>query len=544
MKEKFNIKEYSISIIMSFALMFMLIIYEPIVAYATNTDDYWFNFATLLTNNLLIFAIMFFSLLIFSLVIYVISKKVKKKIIYDIYLAIYFIGFVATYIQGNYLAGSLPTLDGSPIIWSNYTKQCIISIVLWIVLIIINVFLYKKFKKEYNNILKYSSLAIFAMLFVSLTSILVTNKEIYVQKGTYTTTTNNINHISKNKNFFMLVIDMADSKTFDTVLKDTGKEILLKDFTYYPDTLGAYPFTRESIPFMLSGEWFIEQDTFTNYYNNAMNNSLFLEKLKNENYDINIYESDLNWTDKKSLEIDNIEVINFEVDRISLFKQEAKYLLFKYLPFNLKKYSRIESLNYTLCRKNNLNINNPYKMENSIIYDELNTLKLQKNNYFQFLHIEGGHYPWDTNKNFEKIKNGTYEEKLESAIAVLEKYINRIKESGQYDNSVIIILADHGNNGYDPIGRQNPILYIKGINEENKKMNISDKKVSFDDLNKSIYYDLLAGKKNVDLLKNINKDRKRRFIWYKNYDKMYEQLLDGHAWETEKLKNTGKKYER
>ena len=148
------------------------------------------------------------------------------------------------------------------------------------------------------------------------------------------------------------------------------------------------------------------------------------------------------------------------------------------------------------------------------------------------------------NKDFEKIENGTYEEKIESSIVVIEKYLDRIKESGQYDNSVIIILADHGNNGYDPVGRQNPILYIKGINEKNIKMKVSDKKVSYDDLNQSIYYDLLDGKKSDDLLTNIDKNRKRRFIWYKDYDKLYEQVLDGHAWETDKLKNTGKKYER
>ena len=75
-------------------------------------------------------------------------------------------------------------------------------------------------------------------------------------------------------------------------------------------------------------------------------------------------------------------------------------------------------------------------------------------------------------------------------------------------------------------------------------MKVSDKKVSYDDLNQSIYYDLLDGKKSDDLLTNIDKNRKRRFIWYKDYDKLYEQVLDGHAWETDKLKNTGKKYER
>lgn len=544
MKEKLSFKEFSASLIMFFTLAFMLFIYEPIVAYSSNVNDYWFNFKTLVLNNLLIFIGVLLSFSVLSFIIYFVSKKLKKDIIYKIYLMIVFIVFIATYIQGNYLAGSLPTLDGSPIIWSNYTKQSLISIGMWLVLIVINIILYKKLSKEYTSIVKYVSLAVFAMLSVSLVSILLTNKEIYVEKGSYTATTDNINQISKNKNFLMLVVDMADSKTFNNVLKNMGKEELLKDFTYYPDTLSAYPFTRESIPFMLSGEWFVEQDTFTNYYNDVMDNSKFLKTLRDKNYDINIYESELGWTNEKALDVNNIKAVNFEIDKSNLFKQEFKYLSFKYLPFNLKKYSNIESLDYTLCRKSDLDTNNIYKMENDFVYDELNSLKTQKNNYFQFLHIDGGHYPWDMNKDFEKIENGTYEEKIESSIVVIEKYLDRIKESGQYDNSVIIILADHGNNGYDPVGRQNPILYIKGINEKNIKMKVSDKKVSYDDLNQSIYYDLLDGKKSDDLLTNIDKNRKRRFIWYKDYDKLYEQVLDGHAWETDKLKNTGKKYER
>lgn len=544
MEKKLSFKEFSASLIMFFTLAFMLFIYEPIVAYSSNVNDYWFNFKTLVLNNLLIFIGVLLSFSLLSFIIYFVSKKLKKDIIYKIYLMIVFIVFIATYIQGNYLAGSLPTLDGSPIIWSDYTKQSLISIGMWLVLIVINIVLYKKLCKEYTSIVKYVSLAVFAMLSVSLVSILLTNKEIYVEKGSYTPTTDNINQISKNKNFLMLVVDMADSKTFNNVLKNMGKEELLKDFTYYPDTLSAYPFTRESIPFMLSGEWFVEQDTFTNYYNDVMDNSKFLKTLRDKNYDINIYESELGWTNEKALDVNNIKAVNFEIDKSNLFNQEFKYLSFKYLPFNLKKYSNIESLDYTLCRKSDLDTNNIYKMENDIVYDELNSLKTQKNNYFQFLHIDGGHYPWDMNKDFEKIENGTYEEKIESSIVVIEKYLDRIKESGQYDNSVIIILADHGNNGYDPVGRQNPILYIKGINEKNIKMKVSDKKVSYDDLNQSIYYDLLDGKKSDDLLTNIDKNRKRRFIWYKDYDKLYEQVLDGHAWETDKLKNTGKKYER
>ena len=196
------------------------------------------------------------------------------------------------------------------------------------------------------------------------------------------------------------------------------------------------------------------------------------------------------------------------------------------------------------CRKGEMKYESAFNPDNKVVYDTLDKIKVKNKNYFQFLHIDGGHYPWNMNKDFELIENGTYEEKIESSITVIDKYLDRIKESNQYDNSIIIILADHGNNGYDPVGRQNPSLYIKGLNEKHDEMQISNKKASYVDLNDSIYYDLLKGKKSTELLSEIDDNRVRRFIWYKDYDKMFEQTLDGHAWETDKLKNTGKKYER
>ena len=543
-KMKKYIKEMLPAIILTITTNFMLFIYEPFTIYSSTTEDFWFGINKLVTNNLFFAAIGVVFLLLLSNIVYFINKHTKKKVIYNIFICIFNICFVATYIQGNYLAGQLPTLDGTPIQWSNYTTVSIISCVMFFIVLAINVFIYIKFNEKYKKIICFVSAAIFIMLFVSLASILASNQQIYEPKGINTATNKDINKLSSNKNFLILLVDMEDSKTFDKVVKEDNKEYLFKDFTYYPDTLSAYPFTRESIPFILSGMWFEEKTSFADYYNMALNESKFIQKLKDNKYDVNIYEQDLPWTDSKALEINNIEAINSDMDKILFFKQEAKYILFKYLPFPLKKYSKIETLDYNVCRIEDTDNEGIFKLDNKIVYDVLDDIMLQKENYFQFVHIEGGHYPWTLNKDFEEIEDGTYEDKIESSITVIEKYLDRIKKSGQYDNSIIIILADHGNNGYEAIGRQNPILYIKGINELHDEMQISDKKVSYVDLNDCIYDNLMDGKTGEDVLPEIDDNRVRRFIWYRDYDDMYEQTLDGHAWETEKLIDTGERYKK
>ena len=61
-------------------------------------------------------------------------------------------------------------------------------------------------------------------------------------------------------------------------------------------------------------------------------------------------------------------------------------------------------------------------------------------------------------------------------MTVTMAYLNKLREAGVYDNSVIIILSDHGYNiegeavkvaqkNENETGRQHPILFVKGLNE-------------------------------------------------------------------------------
>ena len=106
-------------------------------------------------------------------------------------------------------------------------------------------------------------------------------------------------------------------------------------------------------------------------------------------------------------------------------------------------------------------------------------------------------------------------------------------------------MSDHGYNIDGRIeGRQNPILYIKGMNEHHK-MNTSDKPISQEDLI-NIYDDLLDGKKSTELFKDIPNKRTRRYLLYaytkENHMVEYEQT--GKAWDLETLKKTGREFNR
>ncbi len=540
------VKDMLPAFVIGFILSFMLFIYEPITMFANNPNDLWFDIKTLLPVVGLLFVSCLVIVISAYLLFYFLAKKVlKKDNIYKYLLIIGFILLITTYIEGNYLVGMLPVLDGTAIIWSDYTKASIISLVVLIIITIIASILIKKIKLDKTiTSLKYVSLAIGAMLLMSLLTTTMTtadlNKDINV-----TATTKNLENYSDDENFIIFLLDAVDSKMFDNVVKENKHAQLFKDFTYYPDTMAAYPFTRDSIPFILSGIWNNNEEEFAKYYVKALDNSKLLESLYNNNYDVNIYDTEILYNSKNATKIKNLTLNNKYNFRL-FANQEIKYSLFKYLPFYLKKYSHIESMDFN---KTKIVENDVFDLDDIVYYENYLEKQLVKkdNKQFKFIHIEGGHVPFNLSEDVKYIKDGagTYDQKLEGCIKIVEKYLNKLKESNVYNNSNIIIMADHGYSFIGAEGRQNPILYIKGKNEEHKKMNVSDKAISYTDLN-SAYIDLLNGKKSNELFKDITDKRDRRYLFYiyNQEDHMIEYTQTGKAWDLNTLVKTGKEFNR
>ena len=537
------------SYILSFVICFMFFIFEPITMYSGNIDDLWFDFSMMIFPLIKLFLISFVGLSIFySIFYYIFCKKLNKHKVYYILLIISFILFIVSYIQGNYLAGNLPGLNGDEIIWSDYNSDSLISIALLLLICSIMVMFTLKF--GYNKVIKgikYISLIIFAMLSVSLITTLLTTNILDVHKNSYAMTIDNLNNVSNDKNFFIFLVDAVDSRKFNEVTSNSEYQDTFENFTYYPDTMSAYPFTRDSIPFILSGIINENKDSFSDYSTKAYSNSPFFNKLENLKYDINVYESELIWNSDDIEILSNVKNIQGKVYEKSFYKQEIKYLLYKYLPFYLKKYSKIETMDFKNCR---IAIDTQYfEWDDYSAYNNIknNNLNIVSKKYFNFTHIEGAHRPFNISEDFSTIENGTYEQKLIVCLKIINLFINRLKENNVYDNSVIIIMSDHGFN-YEDIelveGRQNPILYIKGI-DEHHEMYTSDKPISYFDL-MDAYNDLLEDKKSDELFPNIEYPRTRRYIWYMwtKEDHMVEYEQTGKAWDMDTLVKTGREFNR
>lgn len=526
-----------------FVFCFMLFLYEPLIMYGTNVNDFWFDLGIIIGPTLVIFFCSFLVIAIGATLVYLVSKKIfKKECFYLGVLAIFFYCLLSTYIQGNFLIGNLPKLDGSLIDWNVYKIDNIVSIIIYIILFIALIILCRKFSlKVISKYMMYVSIVIFCMLSCSLFSVMF-REEVFVKKASLgIVTEDNINNISLNKNFLILLVDAIDGQKFHKIIEEEKKRSIFNDFTSYDNVLAGYPFTQESIPLILTGKKYKNETSFREYYSTSLNDSTLINNLEKKNYDINIYESELIWNEQNGKKISNIK--NFKIKdfkTLNFLKQETKYILFKYLPYALKIFSRIETMNFNYCIER-YEWNNLDNYKNFINSD----LVKQDKNYFQFIHLEGAHYPFNYDENFEFKETGTFEDKIKASINLVDAYLNRLKNNNLYDDSVIVIMSDHGYNINNvAMDRMNPILLLKGFNEKHDLIT-SDKPIMHEDL-KVAFQDLLDGSKSTELFSEIKFGRKRRFLFYEYScnDNMVEYETVGHATDTKKYIETNNVYKR
>lgn len=547
-------KDFLLAIVLSFAVSFNIFLYEPLTMYANNIDDFWFDLYTLFGPTLLLFFTTFSLILFVFFIIYMVATKINHPNIYYILISISSFCFICLYIHSNFLTSFLPSLDGETISWNDPTANTI-SIITCLVITVICIISFIKFKPRKTALYcAYAICAIFAMLFVSLSSTLFST-DIFLSKDIIANSTDkNINLISNNNNYLVFLVDAVDSVNFNKIVNsNTDYQKTLKDFSYFPDTVSGYAFTRDSIPFIFSGEWNENKVPFPEYSTNAFDKSRFFNKLSENDYNKNFYDSDFTWNSTKALEFDNIISAEKNPKKLTLLKQEVKYYLYKSLPFPLKQLSNIENLDFAATQPpqeySRFNWTDLYFYNN---YLEQPLTKTDQN-YFQYVHLEGGHTPFNVSKDITEIPNnsgtyegsGTYEEKLEATMKVISAYLQRLKDNDAYNNATIVILADHGYWHTDSADRSNPILYVKGRDEKHSQINISDKQVSYADLC-NMFIELLDGKSSTEIFSDIpTKGRVRRYLFntFNHEEHMEEYEQTDKAWNYDTLKPTGRTFD-
>ncbi|MBQ1469161.1 MAG: hypothetical protein IIZ27_11850, partial [Solobacterium sp.] len=266
----------------SFALIYLLFVYGPLEIYAHNISEFWFDIYVMMTSIVPVFFLLWF--LITGILLLVRRYSQRWFMILSM---VVFGTFLVFYIQGNFFVSNLPSMDGTTIRWSEYTKDMIISVCL-VILVIAVLCLGDYFIRErMRGMMSLISILISAVLVITTVS-LAFSTNILNRKLHYIITDQENMTLSQDKNFLILLLDAVDSRmVYEQYTKDPEYyEEAFEDFMYYPDTAGAYSFTHEAVPFIMNGVWYENDQDFHDLQLTEMANSPLFRTLEQDHWSI------------------------------------------------------------------------------------------------------------------------------------------------------------------------------------------------------------------------------------------------------------------
>lgn len=292
-----KLKDIESGVWLSIATCFMLFLYAPMELLFTNQDEFWFDLYILVPIMLVVFVI---TVSVSIMLFYIFRARGGGRI-----LEVYFIVFFCSYIQGNWLTGGLPILDGRRIEWQNSAERTK-SIILWVIVTIVVAALYKLRKKYFGKIVKVVSICMILMFCITILILAIENRG-FEKKSSLVMTQNDMFEMSSDGNFIILVLDAVDAMRLQTLI-DSDEEYseIFKDFTFYNNMVGAYPFTKHSIPYILTGQWFENETEFRDYEVEAYRSSPLLAMLEDKNYTMSVYTAELLLEDNVDKRFNNI----------------------------------------------------------------------------------------------------------------------------------------------------------------------------------------------------------------------------------------------
>jgi hypothetical protein len=145
---------------------------------------------------------------------------------------------------------------------------------------------------------------------------------------------------------------------------------------------------------------------------------------------------------------------------------------------------------------------------------------------FKLLHLQGTHLPWVMDEKGEPCRHSALDSDLRQARGSLEmvySLLQKLTEQNSYDNSLIIIMADHGQQPtsrsavlLDPSTLYRPLLLVKRPQDKHETMPVNDTPIHLCDTSGAILAELGLQRSNKDFSWfNVPKDlaEQRRKEW-------------------------------
>ena len=502
----------------SLLIPFMLCIIGPLEIYTGNLSEfnfYLYDFIFYCILSTIVVFVVFYSF--FSFIPCGISK-------YFYILALYFV--VMSYLQNMFLNKGIANTDGSKVEWDNLQSEKITNLIIWVVIFVIVLFIsFIKRDIVYSVSVKLSTiiLAIFIVEFIGLVVTALGHKGV---DNNYVLSGRNQYELGYDQNIIVLLLDEYSNEDFEEMLElDNDLCNELKDFTYFSNADSHYCYTLPSIPHILSGvevDTTIEKEEWLEKIWKEEKCSSFYEELHNSEYICEIYPGYDEYVvlgDYKNIMncFDNVDKKKPRTNGFLIYRLFEKMTLYKYVPIVAKEPFEQDYNVFTQTVIYDLE-DGSIDYYNGKVYEHVvnKGLKVSDDikNKYSFYHLGGCHGPYNTAADGTYMEDSTIEDARLGINELLKAYIQELKGMGKYEDSLIIIMADHGM--HTDKNKPQPIFFIKKPYENNDKLKVSTAPISFDEYNATILDSLGLNytKYGKSMFEWSDDDIRERELWY------------------------------
>lgn len=439
----------------SFFLSFTLVIFAPMELYLANQNYLNFAFEDLYP------VLAGFGLGIFVLLTAILCICRGRVFTYGV---TFLFGItLCAYLQGNFWNGNLGTLDGTKVPWESYHVEMALNGLLWLSVYVLLFWLCRKYAVLWKLVLGFGSFLLSAMQLSALLALLL-SADLQARETAYFDVENEF-ALSEEGNVIVFILDHFDNGLLDGILSESPDFLEpLTGFTYYHNMVSRYVRTFPAVAYLLSGEDYFFDIPSEEWQKQIFEDNDFWQRIGEQGYQGRVFVSAQFTIGRASYLSPYVDNVKFDLEKpkpTALLGKMMQLASYRNAPLFGKKYFWMytEDMN-TLVRDG-------YRTDDKIFFDDLRMKGLTLKDGppdFIFYHLNGAHPPFrlDSEGNYVD-RMTTAQEAGRGAMAMVFEYIRQMKALGIYDNSSIIVTADHGEvrNQGELTETTNPILFVK-----------------------------------------------------------------------------------
>jgi hypothetical protein len=601
------------SLLASLLLSFSLFFFIPVKIYITNSSEFDFMFPGLLVFLLLAAgAITVLLCLLLTLLPNRFSLRQRAQNL------IFSLGFLF-FIQSNILVWRYGLLDGRQISWDKMLALGLIDGAVWLAVLV-----WAQLKLNRASRFLKGAAWVLILLQLFFCAYYYFNSPPFPNFSQYTFSTSKQFDFSSRKNAIILVLDCLQSDLFQEVINEDGSlKETFSGFTYFRNNLGGFPTTYASVPLILTGKYYDNSRPIQDFIKESFLSPSSLPLVLTRNG----CRVDLFPAGRKVVYSDPHLAANIIRRLYPFFWSELGYLmdisLFRALPhfgkrlvYNEQKWFvknlmprepftwfkttrrkgdspkapprkrgpaavhqrkkwRVGGIN--LCR-DHVPPGSRVIPDVNFMYRALMTSTAETSApVFKYFHLMGVHSPFRMNEDLQPeilaYTRANWKKLIRGELKLVKLFFLMLKNVGAFDNSLIIVMADHGHprgdlgrvlppdlssqdatNAEIPAGVVEaglPLLLAKPIGASGD-MRISDAPVSNSDIAKTVFSQMhisadCPGESIFHVPEGVS--RPRRFYYYTwtlndwktdFLPPFTEYRVEGHSWLSQSWQATGR----